>query len=187
MPIALSQAKDTAIQSVQSARPNFPAFDSTYFLSHAFWLLISFGLFYLFVAKIIVPLIGNILEIRRDRIASDLDNAARLKSEADDLLAQNNQLMQQARHEFKKIINEAKEETKALTEKLRKESQSILANSMKDTATQVDSLKEQGYASIQKIAKEVIPSVIKAITNQEIASDVVETFVNQNLKKTNNT
>jgi F-type H+-transporting ATPase subunit b len=44
--------------------------------SQLLWLAITFGLFYLFMSKVVLPRIGGVLEVRRDRIAQDLDEAA---------------------------------------------------------------------------------------------------------------
>ena len=40
----------------------FPPFDPTTFASQLLWLAITFGIFYLFMPKVIVPRIGGILE-----------------------------------------------------------------------------------------------------------------------------
>lgn len=61
----------------------FPPFDQSTYASQVLWLAITFGLFYLLMQKVIVPRVGGILENRHGRIAQDLDEAARLKSEAD--------------------------------------------------------------------------------------------------------
>ena len=37
--------------------------------SQLLWLAITFGLFYLFLKRVVVPRIGGILEVRQDRIA----------------------------------------------------------------------------------------------------------------------
>src|SRR5690606_21466156 len=47
---------------------SFPPFDSSTFPSQLLWLAITFGLFYLFLKKVVLPRIGGILEVRRDRI-----------------------------------------------------------------------------------------------------------------------
>ena len=60
----------------------FPPFDFATFPSQILWLAITFGLFYLVMKKVIVPRVGSILEDRHDRIAQDLDEAERLRSEA---------------------------------------------------------------------------------------------------------
>lgn len=59
-----------------------PQFDPTYFASQVFWLIVTFGILYLLMAKIALPRIGDILEVRQDRIAADLDRAEQLKREA---------------------------------------------------------------------------------------------------------
>lgn len=181
MPLATSQSSSHLTQSVHQMRPNFPAFDSTYFLSHAFWLLISFGFFYLFIARFIVPLVGEILEIRRDRIASDLDNAARLKSEAEDLLLQSDEVMRQAMHQFKTIIFDARENAKNLAENIRKENQARFASLLHESAAQTAKIKEEGYASIGEIAKEITPFVVRTLIEQDVTFDVAAAAVEKNL------
>jgi hypothetical protein len=61
----------------------FPPFETSTFPSQLLWLAITFGLFYLFLQKVVLPRIGGILEVRRDRIAQDLDQAARMREESD--------------------------------------------------------------------------------------------------------
>src|SRR5688572_17440382 len=61
----------------------FPPFDATTYPSQLLWLVITFGLFYLVMQKVLVPRLGSILEQRQNRIAQDLDEAGRLKAEAD--------------------------------------------------------------------------------------------------------
>ena len=65
----------------------FPPFDSTFFASQLLWLVITFVVLYLLMSRLVLPRIGGILEDRRDRIARDLDQADRLKQQADDAIA----------------------------------------------------------------------------------------------------
>lgn len=161
---------------------NFPAFDTTYFISHAFWLLISFGLFYLFIARVIVPLVGGILEIRRDRIASDLDNAARLKSDAVALLTQSDKLMQEALYEFKTIVTATREKVNEDAKALRKENQARFASLLEKASLEAESARIQGYSAIAEMAKEVVPLVIKNFIHKDVSSDIIEAAVRRNLE-----
>ncbi|MFN4256988.1 MAG: prolyl oligopeptidase family serine peptidase, partial [Saprospiraceae bacterium] len=68
-------------------KAGFPPFDASTFPSQLLWLAITFGLFYLLMAKVIMPRIGGILENRHDKIAQDLDEASRSKAEADAAIA----------------------------------------------------------------------------------------------------
>src|SRR4030095_15068327 len=78
-PPALDQAHEVEAEPGHGA---FPPFDPTHFPSQILWLAIIFGLFYLFLKRVALPRVGSILEVRSERIAHDLDQAARMKSEA---------------------------------------------------------------------------------------------------------
>jgi F-type H+-transporting ATPase subunit b len=75
----------------------FPPFDTSNYPSQLLWLAITFGLFYLFLKNVVLPRVGGILEVRRDRIAGDLDQAARMKSEADAAVAAYEQELAEAK------------------------------------------------------------------------------------------
>ena len=90
------------------------------FPSQLLWLAITFGLFYLFLKKVVLPRIGGILEVRRDRIAQDLDQAARLKGEADAAVAAYEQELAEARAKANAIGQEARDGAKAEAEAARK-------------------------------------------------------------------
>ncbi len=65
----------------------FPPFDSSTFASQLLWLAITFTVLYLLMAKVIIPRVGGILEVRRDRIAGDLEMAERLRQQSNEAIA----------------------------------------------------------------------------------------------------
>ena len=87
----------------------FPPFDARPFPSQLLWLAITFGLFYLFLKKVVLPRIGGILEDRRDRIAQDLDQAARMKGEADAAVAAYEQELAEAKAKANAIGQQARD------------------------------------------------------------------------------
>ena len=91
----------------------FPPFDQTTFASQVLWLAITFGLFYLLMSKLVIPRIGGILETRHDRIAQDLDEASRLKAEADAAIASYEQELASARAKGNAIASTARAEAGA--------------------------------------------------------------------------
>src|SRR5690348_12497229 len=92
---------------------SFPPFDPTHYPSQLLWLAISFGLFYLFLKRAVLPRIGGILEVRADRIARDLDQAAGLKGEADAAVAAYHQELAEARSKANAIGQQARDAGKA--------------------------------------------------------------------------
>src|SRR5690606_10859996 len=102
------------------AEPSFPPFDSSTFPSQILWLAITFGLFYLLLRQVVIPRIGGILEVRQDRIAQDLGEAARMKEEADAAVAAYEQELADARARANVIGQEARDSAKAEAEAERK-------------------------------------------------------------------
>ena len=93
----------------------FPPFDANQFGSQLLWLAISFGLLYYLLAKVVLPRIADILETRRDRIASDLEEARGLKNEAE-----------AARLGYEKALADAKSNAAKLAQTARDEAQAEL-------------------------------------------------------------
>lgn len=79
---SLKEAGKIDVEELGEAAAYSP-FDMTYAVPHVFWLLISFGLLFLILWKVILPRLGSTIEERNDRIADDLDQAARMKSDAE--------------------------------------------------------------------------------------------------------
>src|SRR3954464_13854992 len=87
----------------------FPPFDATYYPSMLLWLVITFGLFYLLMQKVIVPRVGGIIDNRHGRISQDLDEAGRLKAEADAAVETYERELAAARSKGHKIADTARE------------------------------------------------------------------------------
>ncbi len=61
----------------------FPPFETHTFLAQLIWLALAFGLLYYLMSKIALPRIESILHDRSQRLSADLDEAQRMKAEAD--------------------------------------------------------------------------------------------------------
>ena len=75
----------------------FPPFDPSHFPVAAPVAGDHLRPFYLFLKRVVLPRIGAILEVRSQRIAQDLDQAARMKAEADAAVAAYEQELAEAR------------------------------------------------------------------------------------------
>src|SRR5690606_7845773 len=116
----VSGGAHTEVAADAHGSAGFPPFEPTFFPSQLLWLAITFGLFYLFLQRVVMPRIGGILEVRRDRIAQDLDQAARLKDEADAAVAAYQQELAEARNKAGQIGQSARDSAKQEAEAERK-------------------------------------------------------------------
>src|SRR5690606_10257775 len=91
----------------------FPPFNPESFASQIVWLAITFGLFYLFLKRVARPRLAGIVETRSGKIASDLDQAAKMQEEADAAVAAYEQELAEARAGAMAIGQQARDAAEA--------------------------------------------------------------------------
>ncbi len=156
---------------------SFPPFDSTTFASQLLWLAITFGAFYYLMAKIVLPRISDILEVRSDRIAQDLDEANRLKQESDEALAAYEQEMAEARSRAHNIAQEARDKAKADAEAERSQVESDLAKKLSEAEAKITAIKDAALSEVGAIAEDTATAMVKellggSLTKAEVAKAI---------------
>ncbi|HEX2134654.1 MAG TPA: F0F1 ATP synthase subunit B', partial [Microvirga sp.] len=74
----------TAAPGGEPADVGFPPFETETYGGQLLWLAISFGLLYMLLSRVVLPRLGGIIEARREAIARDLDQAAAMKTRAEE-------------------------------------------------------------------------------------------------------
>ena len=175
--IASAYAAGEAAAHGESA--GFPPFDASTFLSQLLWLAITFGLFYLFLKKVVLPRIGNILEVRRDRIAQDLDQAARMKDEADAAIAAYEQELADARARANVIGQEARDGAKASAEAERKKVEADLEAKLATAEGRIAGIKQAALRDVGSIAEETAAAIVQELVGGKVEKAAVSAAVRQ--------
>ncbi|MGJ8571830.1 MAG: F0F1 ATP synthase subunit B [Hoeflea sp.] len=168
---------ETGAHGGETAGGVFPPFDSSTFASQLLWLAITFGLFYMLMSKVIVPRIGGILEHRRDRIAQDLDEANRLKEEADNAIAAYEQELADARKKATAIAETAREKARAAADAERTSTEAELSAKMADAEKSITAIKTKALADVDTIAEDAATDMVKhliggTVTKAEVAAAI---------------
>lgn len=150
----------------------FPPFDSSTFPSQILWLAITFGLFYLFLKKVIVPRLGGILEVRENRIAQDLEQANKMKSEADAAVAAYEQELAEARANANTIGQQARDNAKAEAENARKSIEASLEQKLAEAEERVAKIKTTAMQDVGQIAEETAAAIVSALGGKAAQPDV---------------
>ncbi len=155
----------------------FPPFDSSTFPSQALWLVITFAFFYWFLKNMVLPRIGGILEVRSDRIAQDLDQAARMKEEADEAVAAYEQELAEARGKAHEIGQTARDQAKADADAERSEVEAELESKLVEAEKRIASIKASAMKEVGSIAEETTTAIVKeliggTVTKAEAAAAV---------------
>lgn len=149
-------------------KPHFPPFDAQLFPSQLLWLAISFVIFYYFVEKTLLPRVGGVLETRRDRIANDLDEAGRLKEEADAAFAAYEQEMAEARNKAHAIAQEAHDKAREEAEAQRAEVEQELASKTADAEKDIARIKAEALSQIGSVAEEVSQAIVQELIGSSV-------------------
>jgi len=168
---------ETGVPSEHNGGGVFPPFDSSTFASQLLWLAITFGLFYLLMAKVALPRISSILEVRSDRIAQDLDEANRLKEESDAAIAAYEQELAEAKSRAHTIAQEARDEAKAEVEAKRAGIETDLAAKIADAEDRIAGIKKKAMGEVGAIAEATTEALVSEllggkVTKADIASAV---------------
>ena len=141
----------------------FPPFNAATFPSQILWLVITFGLFYLFLKRVVMPRLGGIIDVRNDRITQDLDHAARLKAEADAAVAAYEQELAEAKANANKIGQQANDAAKADAESTRKKLEAELEKKLGEAEASIASIKAKAMKEVGTIAEDTTSAIVEAL------------------------
>lgn len=165
------------VQTEAHDESGFPPFDTSTYPSQLLWLAITFGLFYLFLKKVVLPRIGGILEVRSDRIAQDLDQAARMREESDAAIAAYEQELAEARARAGAIGQEARDKAKADAATERKQVESDLDRKLAEAEARIAAIKDGAMKDVGVIAEETAAAVVQQLIGTDADKAAVSAAV----------
>ena len=151
----------------------FPPFNPEYFPSQLLWLAITFIAFYYFVKKVLLPRIGGTIENRRHTIAGNLEEAARIKEEADAAIAAYEQELADARARAHEIATKARDEARAKAEDDRRKVEAGLEAKLAESEKRIASVKASAMKDVGSIAEETASQIVERLLGSPAAkSDI---------------
>jgi F-type H+-transporting ATPase subunit b len=109
--LAIGAPGAVALASEEGGLPQLRQVDT--FVSQIFWLVVTFGLLYLMMSRVVLPRIGNVMEERQQKVDDDLSRAEKLKAEAEQVMAEYEAALTESRNKASEFIREADEAMKA--------------------------------------------------------------------------
>lgn len=155
----------------------FPPFDANYYPSMLLWLVITFGLFFFLIKNVIVPRVGGIIETRQGRIAKDLDDASRLKAEADAAVETYERELAAARSKGHSIAETAREAAKAKATADRSAIEAELAEKLAAAESRIGEIKTQAFAQVSQIAEEAASAIVDQLIGPKASNDDIRAAV----------
>jgi F-type H+-transporting ATPase subunit b len=146
------------------------------------WMAIAFFLFIGLLLYYGVPrLIGKALDDRADSIRKELDEARRLREEAQDLLADYQRKAREAEQEAQTIIEHAKREAEALAAETRHSLQESVARRAKQAEEKIARAETQAVSEVRAAAVESAINTAEKILRSKAGGETGNRLVNESI------
>ncbi len=134
------------------------------------WLVITFATFYVIMSKLALPRIGNVIEERRNRIATDLDKAEEYKAMTEQAIAGYEQALAEARARAHSIGQETRDAVNADLERERHDVERQLATMAEEAEARIRSSKEAALAQVDAVAGSTAEEIVSTLIGAEISA-----------------
>ena len=182
------EVADEVIQSEQSeisealgveehGSGGMPQFDFETYAPQIVWLIITFVLLYALMARVALPRIATVLEHRRDRIASDLDTAARLGAETDEVIAAYEAELAEARGRAHEIAAATRGKLEAELGEERARVEGELAEKTADAERRIAESKTKALGEVGAAAADAAAEIVEALAGVKATKAEVEAAV----------
>ena len=148
-----------------------------------FWVAVAFIGFFALLAYLKVPAaIGKMLDDRADAIRKELDQARRLREEAQDLLADYQLKQRQAEEEAKAIIEQAKREADALKSESEKALKESLERRSRLAEEKIARAEAQAVAEVRAAAVELATAAAEKVLQQRASGATGQSLIDQSIR-----
>jgi F-type H+-transporting ATPase subunit b len=148
-----------------------------------FWVAVAFVLFFALLWRLGAhQSIASALDARTDRIRTELDEARRLREEAEQVLAEYRKKHQEAEREAEAIITHAREEAAELTAEAEKRMEEFVARRTKMADMKIAQAEAQALADVRaaaadtavKAAERILADTVKGKTADDLISAAIK-------------
>ena len=126
-----------------------PQFDAQFFESEILWTLVIFALFVLLLKRLVIPKIVAAIEARTRIINEEMEQAKRLREEAEHLHLDYVERLKQAEDEASRMFDESEKKARAHRNELMAEWKQEMQRRKRDFHDEVELSKQQAMREMQ--------------------------------------
>ena len=145
------------------------------------WIAVSFVAFLVVAGRAIVRMLSKGLDERSAKIRHDLEEARRLRSEADALLAEYKKKQQDAARETGEILQHAREEAEIFRKEAAANLTASLGRRERMALDKISQAEAQAVAEVKNQAVDLAVATARRILEQQMAGPKAATLVDQSI------
>ncbi len=159
-----------------------PQLNPEFWISQIFWLIITFGILFIVLTKVILPKISDNLETRKSQILENIEIADRQKEESQKKIDEYEKIILDSKVKAKNYVNEAREKILDDINKKRIALEKDLDEEIGGVEKELSDLKNKSGEKINKIAAETSAELIKELIGEEVNSSSIAAIVDDQSK-----
>jgi F-type H+-transporting ATPase subunit b len=166
-----------------AAEAGMPQLDPKYWASQAFWLILTFSILYISLAKFYLPKIKKNLDDRQNKIKEDLDEANNMKNLSEKKIQEYNVIIENSRKEVAKILFESKNQLKKDIQNKKSSMEKEIENEISKAQKEILQLKKNSINSINNISQEIASNIIEKMSGDKLNQSSIKAMVEDISKK----
>jgi len=180
---ALCTALIICVNQAYGSETGMPQLNPEFWAAQIFWLILIFSSLYLIIWKIFIPKITYSIENRKSKVVNDLDEAQKLKENAEKKLKEYNEIIENSKKEAKKIIEDNKKKLDRNIEDKKQKFDSEIEKELAEVEKEIKDLKKSSLSNVNKIATETSTDIIAQIIDINVNKSNVSAIVNDIAKR----
>ena len=159
-----------------------PQLNPEFWISQIFWLIITFGILFIVLTKVILPKISDNLETRKSQTLENIETADKQKEESQKKIDEYEKIILDSKLKAKSYFNEAREKILDNINKKRAALEKDLDEEISEVEKELSDLKNKSGEKINKIAAETSAELIKELIGEEVNSSSIAAIVEDQSK-----
>ena len=172
------------LTSAQSAKSGgMPQLNPEFWISQVFWLVLTFGILYLVLSKLVLPKISDNLETRKSQILENIETAEKQREESEDKIKQFEKIILESKIEAKNYFNDRRQKVLEDINKKRIALEKDIDDEISAVEEEINKLKNTSGEKITKIAIETSSDLINQLIGEEVNNSSISAIVEDQSRK----
>ena len=156
-----------------------PQLNPEFWISQIFWLILTFGVLYILLSKLILPKISNNLESRKSQILENIEAAEKQREDSEAKLQEYEKVISKSKLEAKNIFNQAREKAlKDINDK-----KEVLDKQINEAEKEILAFHKIAPEKINKIAIDTSSELIQKLIGAEVNNSSISAIVDDLSKR----
>jgi F-type H+-transporting ATPase subunit b len=169
------------VESSESS--GMPQLNPEFWFSQIFWLIITFGVLFIVLSKLILPKISANLEARKSQILENIGAAEKQREASENKIKEYEKIILDSKNEAKNYFNKARGQILKDIDKKRKTLKNEINVEIKKAEKEIVDLKNKSPEKINKIVVETSSDLVKQLIGVEVNNSSISAIVEDISKK----